>query len=403
MQPKFYRKVLKNGMTLVFEKRNLPVVSVAFAVRAGGINESLNEKGISHFIEHMLYKGTPKRNWMQITSEIEKNGGFFNGFTSDEITGYYCKMPSEKLNVALDVLIDLIKNPKFDADEIDKERKVIFEEIKMHRDSPKRYVFEEVNKCLYSGTMSMNLAGNSKTLNSINREKIVRKFGEIYQPNNFVMCVVGCADFENLVKVAEKNFSNDKGKILEQKIVLKNSEKVEKRKGIEQANLVFAYHVPVTKDQKSYTARVLSALIAEGGSSRLFSEIREKRNLAYVIYGGSEIGKRFAVNFIYVGTMKENVSKVKKLILNEFEKVSKELDKKELEKVKTQLIGQFHIGMEDSQEQIINLLHSEICGNAKDFYAFEKEIKKVKLEDVKKMASKVKKGNYSFFALVPEL
>ena len=121
MKPRFYRKVLKNGMTLLFEKRSLPIVSVAFAVRNGGVNERISEKGISHFIEHMLYKGTPTRNAKQIAEEIEKNGGDLNGFTSEEITAYWCKMPSKHLNVALEVLSDMVKNPLFDAKELEKE------------------------------------------------------------------------------------------------------------------------------------------------------------------------------------------------------------------------------------------------------------------------------------------
>ena len=140
-------------------------------------------------------------------------------------------------------------------------------------------------------------------------------------------------------------------------------------------------------------------MMAEGMSSRLFSEIREKRNLAYAVKGDSAITKDFAYNLIYVGTMKENVEKVKKLILEEFEKVAEGLGEKELKEVKEQLIGNFHISMEDSQTQMTNLLFSEAEGNAKDFYDFEKKISEVKLEDVKDLAN-IK--DYSFFALVPE-
>src|SRR3989338_8425948 len=111
MQAEFYKKKLKNGMTILLEKRNLPIVSVAFAVRAGGINETAQEKGISHYIEHMLYKGTPSRNTQKIASEIERKGGILNGFTADAITAFWCKMPSKHLDTALDVLSDMIKNP----------------------------------------------------------------------------------------------------------------------------------------------------------------------------------------------------------------------------------------------------------------------------------------------------
>src|SRR3972149_9973969 len=132
MYNKFFRKILKNGMTLIFEKRNLPVVSIGIAVRCGGVNESLSERGISHFIEHMLYKGTKNRTSKQISQQIEKNGGVMNGFTEEQMTAFWCKMPSDKLKVALDVLSDMAKNPLFDAKEMEKERKVIFEEMKIY-------------------------------------------------------------------------------------------------------------------------------------------------------------------------------------------------------------------------------------------------------------------------------
>ncbi len=402
MKGNFKKKVLKNGLTILFEKRDLPVVSVAFAVRAGGINESLEEKGISHFIEHMLYKGTPTRSSKKIAEEIEKNGGSLNGFTSEEITGYLCKMPSEKLGIALEVLGDMINNPLFDEKELDKERLVIFEEIKMYKDNPRLHVFDEIQKSLYKGTMGISLAGTFETMNSINHEKIVKKFKEIYTPNNLILCVVGNADFLEIVKFAEDNFSEEKGEIPEQIFDIHNSSKTEIREGIDQANLVFAYHVPVASDNKSFVARVLSAITAEGMSSRLFSEIREKRNLAYAIKGESNINKRFAYNLIYVGTMKENVEEVNSLILKEFEKISNELDEKELGEVKQQLIGHYKLSMEDSQDQMIGLIASEVHSKAEDFYDFEENIKNIKLENVKEMASKIKEGNYSFFALVPK-
>jgi len=289
----------------------------------------------------------------------------------------------------------------FDEKELEKERKVIFEEIKMCHDNPLKHIFDEIQKCLYNGTMGINLAGTYETMNSIDKKKILKKFGEIYHSNNMILCVVGDADFEKIIRFAEKNFGDKKGKVPEQKFNLKNESKIEKRKGIDQANLVFAYHVPLAQEKKSYAARVLSCLMAGGMSSRLFSEIREKRNLAYVVKGDSSINKDFAYSLVYVGTTKENVGIVKKLILEEFEKVSNNLDEEELKQVKGQLIGNYQISMEDSQTQMVNLLSSEINGNAEDFYKFEKNISDVKLKDVRELAKKAKE-KFSFFVLVPE-
>lgn len=401
MKTGFYRRVLKNGMTVILEKRDLPIVSVAFAVKHGGVNEKKEEKGISHFIEHMLYKGTPSRDAKKIAEEIEKKGGELNGFTSEEITAYWCKMPSKNLDCALEVLSDMIKNPLFDEKELEKERKVIFEEIKMYHDNPRLHTFDEIQKLLYNGTMKINLAGTFETMNSISREKIIKKFKEVYTSNNLILCVVGNADFDKLVLFAEKNFDKSKSKINLEKFDLENGSKTEERVGIDQANLVFASHVPLAGDKTSYSAVVLNALMAGGMSSRLFNEIRMKRNLAYAVKGEANINKNFAYNIIYVGTMKENVEKVKKLILDEFEKVSISLMEEEVKQIKEQLIGNYHISMEDSQEQMVNLLGHEIQGDAKEFYNFEKEILKVKLEDVKSLAKKATQ-DYSFFALVPK-
>ncbi len=400
MKKNFKKKVLSNGMTILFEKRNLPVVSVVFAVKAGGINESEEEKGISHFIEHMLYKGTPSRNAKQIAEEIEKNGGELNGFTSEEITAYYCKISSKHFNTVLEVLADIVKNPLFDKKEMEKERKVIFEEIKLYKDNPRLHSFDEIQKSLYTGTMSINLAGTFETMGSIDRKKMIEKFKKTYTPNNMVLVVVGDADFNKIVEFVEKKFGNEKGKVPKQKFDLKNEKRIETRTGIDQANLVFAYHTPLSSDKRNNIARVLSCLMAGGMSSRLFDEIRGKRNLAYSVKGDSNINKDFSYNFIYAGTMKDNVEKVKKLILDEFKKVSKDLTEKELQQVKDQLIGNYQLSMEDSQSQMVNLLISEVHGKAEDFYSFEKDISEVKLKDVREMASKVEKS-HSFFALVP--
>ena len=399
MKHEFFRKVLGNGMTVMFEKRDLPIVSVAFATKYGGIHESVNERGIAHFIEHMLYKGTKKRTAKQIAEEIEKNGGELNGFTNEIITAFWCKMPSKHLNVALSVLSDMVKNPLFDAKETEKERKVIFEEMKIYHDTPSHYVFEKIQALLYDGPLKIPLIGTYETMNSIGSGKLLVKFKEAYKPNNLVLCVVGDADFSQIVKFAEKNFGNEKGLLKSQKIIPKNAKKLETRKGIDQANMVLAFHSPLSTDKKVYAAEVLMAMMGEGMSSRLFQEIRAKRNLAYSIHGALDTSKYFSYSHVYVGCLKKNIEKVKKLILDEFEKVSKEITEKELNQVKEQLIGNYYISMEDSVLHMHKLISSEVNDDIEEFYKYEKNIKAVKLEDVKGLA-KIK--DYSLFVLVPE-
>lgn len=401
MKGKFYRKVLKNGMVVLLEKRKLPVVSVAFAVRQGGINESLDERGISHFIEHMLFKGTKRRTSKQISEEIERRGGELNAFTDEEITAVWCKIPSKHIGIALDVLTDSIKNSSFPEKELGKERKVIFEEMKIHKDNPQYYVFLKLPSILYEAPLGTPLIGTEETMNSIDRRKLLDRFKTSYTPNNLILCAVGDVEFKKLVDFAEKNFGNKKTKLMQQKIILKHDQKIEKRKAISQANLLYAFHSPLSTDNKFYAAQILIELMAAGLSSRLFQEIREKRNLAYAIFGKLNSSAFYSYSYIYVGTMKENLEKVKAIILKEFEKVSRNLEEKELSQIKEQIIGNYYISMEDSRSQMANLLNYEIDGNAERYYDFEEKIKKVKLADVKNLAGKAGK-EYSFFALVPE-
>ena len=364
------------------------------------MHEKEEEKGISHFIEHMLYKGTKKRSAKQIAEEIENKGGDINGFTGETITTYWCKMPSKHLNVALDVLTDMVKNSVFDEKEFEKERKVIFEEIKMHRDNPMRYVVDKIHTFLYTKPFGIDLIGTYESMNSITREKILKRFNEIYRPNNMILAVVGNADFSKIVDFAKKNFDNEKGFLPKMRIKEKNQTGIEKRKGIDQANLVFAYHAPLARDRKSYAAMVLNTIMSAGSSSKLFQEIREKRNLAYAIKGDIDINKDFSYSLIYAGARKENVDKIKKIILEEFEKASQTLTEKELEEAKENIIGNTMISTEDSQSQLVQLMAWELAdGNAKNFYDFEKNIRRVTLAEVKNLA---KLKNYSFFALVPE-
>jgi predicted Zn-dependent peptidase len=402
MKKNFKKKILGNGLTILFEKRNTPLVSLAIASRVGGINESEKEKGISHFIEHMLYKGTHKRNAFQIASEIEKNGGELNGFTSEETTAFWCKLPFDKCELGLEILFDIIKNPKFDLLEMEKERKVIFEEIRMRKDNPRIYVLDKNLENLYKKPFGINLIGTYKSLESLTRKNLIEKWKNAYATDNLILCCVGNYNFNKLVEFAKKNFDKSFSKMRDFKIKKIKKEKLEKRKGIDQTNLIFSVHGPKSGEKLNSAFYVLFTLMGGGMSSILFSEIREKRNLAYYIKAEVDSSKKYCYGLFCIGTNKENIPKIKKIILEEFKKVSRNLSEKELNQIKTQIIGNYLISMEDSQEQMVNLIHHEVSDlGAESFYDFEKRIKEVKLKDVKKLASKIKRGNHSFFALIP--
>jgi predicted Zn-dependent peptidase len=396
------RKVLNNGMTVVFKPRENKVVSVAFAVRYGGGNEKAQDKGIAHFIEHMLYKGTEEMNSKEISTEIEKKGGELNGFTSEQVTAFWCKIPSKHIDVALKVLGEMVKNPKFEKEDIEKERKVIFEEMKMYKDNPQLHVFEKFKSCLYKGDFSLPIIGSEESMKNNSQEKLKSFFSKIYCPKNMILVVVGEADFEKICDFAEDFFQEKNFEELDKPIIERiNKEEIEKREGVDQANLILGYHSPLPSDKKIYAAHLLSVLMGGGMSSRLFHEIREKRNLAYAIKAFLEGEKDFAYSGIYVGTMKENVEEVKNLILDEFEKVGRDLKEEELEQIKDQVIGNYLISQEDSHNLLFNVLFAEIKGNVQEVEEFTEKIREVKLGDVKELAKNVKE-NYSFFALIPK-
>jgi len=392
----FYRKKLDNGLNVLFEKRKLPVVTSAVTMKYGSEYETENLKGVSHFIEHLVFKGTKNRTQKQISDEVEKKGGVLNAFTSEEVTCFWNKLPSRHLELGIGISADLALNPLFDGGELEKERKVILEEIKMYKDNPQFYVLKKIKSLLYKNPFGMNISGTEETMNKMKREDVLGAYSN-YSTNNMMLAVIGDSDFEEICSIGKKLFPK-KSKITKEIIPEKiNGELIEKRKDVDQANLVFSYHVPSLLEKNRYSAEIIDAILNEGMSSRLFQEIREKRGLAYAVKGLLQQDKNYGYQMIYIGTKKENILKVKELILKEIKKLQK-LGQRELSEAKEQLIGLRQVGSEESEEVLMGLITEENAGNAEEFYKYEDRINALKLEDVKKLAE-IK--NYSFMALVP--
>ncbi|OGJ22074.1 hypothetical protein A3K73_06510 [Candidatus Pacearchaeota archaeon RBG_13_36_9] len=397
MKQEFYRKKMDSGLTVLFEKRKLPVVTSSVTMKFGSEYEPANLKGVSHFIEHLVFKGTKNRSQKQISEEIEKKGGVLNAFTSEEVTCFWNKLPSRYFELGIDVATDLALNPLFDKEELEKERKVILEEIKMYKDNPQFYVIKKVKSLLYKNPFGMNISGTEETMNKMKREDVLDVYRD-YSTNNMMLTILGNCEFEEICEIGRRLFPK-KDKQISQFLPEKtNGELIEKRKGLDQANLVFAYHVPSLLEKNRYSAEVVDAILNEGMSSRLFQEIREKRGLAYAIKGLLQQDKNYGYQMIYVGTTKGNILKVKELILKEIKKLQI-LEQRELSEAKEQLIGLREVGSEESEEVLAALITEENAGNAEEFYKYEERINALKLEDVKKLA---KLKNYSFMALVPE-
>jgi len=397
---KFLKRKLKNGMVVLMEKRELPLVSASITNRFGGSYENSKIKGIAHFIEHLVFTGTKTRSHEDISREIEKKGGILNAYTANEVTSFWFKLPSKHLFSGMNIITDIMKNPKFDKKKFEKEKKVILEEIKMYRDDPQKHVFEKIEEVLFETPFGDGIIGSEETIKAMDRDFVYEYYQMAYNPENYIATIVGDGDFEKICEYLEKSFEK-KGRGIEQpKIVKKNGEIIEEREGIDQANFIFAVHAPLMHEKEYPVLEVLDAYLADGMSSRLFLKIREEKGLAYAVKSSINAEKNYSYYIIYVGTTKEAVPEVKKLILEGFAEI-KDMGEKDLKEAKERVIGLMRVESEDSSRVMHELLFSELSGKAEDYYEFEKKINKVELGEVKKLASELIKG-YSTAAVLPK-
>lgn len=392
----FHRKKLENGLIVIFEKRKAPVVAVASSVKFGAQYEKEDMKGISHLIEHMVFKGTKNRTVQEIPKEIESKGGIINAFTGEEITSFWNKLPSKYFKLGADISIDLVLNPLFDKKALEREKKVILEEIKMYHDNPSTYVLEKIKEMLYEKPFNMPVAGSAEIILKLSREKVVELFDSIYSSNNMIFSVVGNTSWGRVLEQARR-FPRTEKKINLIPIIPKNGESVERRRGIDQAHEVLGFHMPKLGDKNRYAAEIFDSILGGGMSSRLFQEVREKRGLCYVVKSSLEQSRDYAYEFIYAGSLKEKVREIKRVVLREIKKL-KELKKSDFNEAKERLIGLRQISKEKCDSTMTELLLEEIGGDAKNYYIYEDKINSVKLQDVRQL-SKLK--GYSFVALVP--
>jgi len=394
----FQKTKLKNGMTIIHESRPLPVVSLSITNRFGGAYENSKIKGIAHVIEHLLFTGTKTRTHEQISREIEKKGGHLNAFTAQQVTSFWFKLPSEHIFSGLDILTDMLNNPAFPKEKFEKEKRVIIEEIKMYHDNPRMAAMEQIEKNLYDKPFGELIIGSKETVSAIDRNFLMEFYKQMYNPKNFIVTIVGKADFKKVCEYLEKNFASTKETPKLPPIKKLNKETTEERADQDQAHLVFAIHAPLPSDKKYYDLAVLDAYLANGMSSKLFLEIREKRGLAYAIKSDIDAETNYSHYTIYVGTTKEAIPKVKKLILQEFKNIEN-MTEKDLEEAKQRVIGLHKISKEESINVMNELMFSELTGKAEDYYEQEEKIQAVKLADVKAMA---KINKFSTAAIVPK-
>ena len=400
----FNKKTLDNGMIVLHEKRDVPVTTVMLGTRYGSAYEKEEEKGIAHFIEHLCFKGTEKRTAKEIACEVEKTGGLLNAFTAEEMTAYYVKLPSRHLNMAMDVLFDIFFNPVFPEEDVAREANVICEEIRMYNDEPRMHVLKRIKENLYKKPFGIFAAGLQENVKKFKREDLLKRHREVYVPENSVLCVVGNNDFDDVVKIAEE-FSRDVKRDLVKhnvaEVSLNNLNNEEKRDNLQQANICLGFHFPRLGEKERYAAEVFSAILGQGMSSVLFTEVREKRGLAYAVRTFLELGREYGYMLIYIGTDKSKTKEVEEICLQKFHDM-KDLNEEDIIEGKKQVIGNHDVDKEESNNTALNLIYEEICNpcvGAESYYKYKENIENVSLDDIKKIADKTE---YASFKLLPQ-
>lgn len=353
-----YKKTtFKNGLRVITVPfKNTETVTALILVGTGSQYEKKELSGISHYLEHLVFKGSRKYpNALRIATSLDELGAQFNAFTTDEVTGFYVKVVKDKIAVALDVMGDFLKNPLFASSEIERERGVILEELNMYRDMPSRHVHELFQKVLWGDQPAGRPVGGAEdSVRNIKRSDILKYFSSHYRNENIVVVFAGNLSHTRGLKLAKKYFGSlPAGSTEEKRPVTKFSVgspliSIEHRKS-DQTHIILGVPGFDLSDERRYALFVAGAILGGGMSSRLFTEVREKRGLAYSIGAGSDSGTDYGEFMISGGITNSKLQAALRIIIGELSKIKKiAVPKRELAKAKSSIEGHMFIGLESS-------------------------------------------------------
>lgn len=388
--------VLDNGLTVIFERRKRGSVVIEVLVNVGSNHENENERGLSHFMEHILFEGTKKRpSNLEISNEIEKIGGDFNAYTSNERTCFYIRVLKKHFSKGIEVLADILQKSLFEEKNIAKEKNIVLKEVDMIYDEPKFYQWILFQKNLFKKHPCKNPTyGSKKVINALTREKAVAFFKKHYSANNMVISIVG--DVPNWKQEVQEKFQMRRGvrnklKKIVEPVPKKTLVKKEKR-NVVNTYFVLGFKTVPRKHKDSYILEVINGILGRGQSGRMFTEIRSKRGLAYDVGTQSVCDVTFGYFAIYATIDRKNINLVKELIVNECEKL-KTITKNDLKEAKDFIEGDYLLELEDSQKVADQILFWEQVGNAHLMKTFIKNIKKVTISDVRRVVDKYFKNH----------
>jgi len=370
-QLNIYKKtILSTGIKILSE--TIPYVksfSLGFWFNVGSRDENLKNNGISHFIEHMLFKGTQKRSARKIADEIESCGGYLNAFTSKEHTCFYGRGLSEHLPKTFNVLADMIQNPSFKPVEIKKEAGVVIDELCDIEDNPEELIFDKFEEIIYSGNpLSMPIIGTQKNIKSFSQLDLFNFIKEKYTANRLIIAASGSVDHEQIVKLTEKFLLKDLGtsplkrRYISSHALPNRLEIIEKE--IQQVHAIIGRTTKGSKEDKRDEAAVLAQLLGEGSSSRLFQAVRERNGIAYQV--NSFLNSFYDISSfgVYLSTNEKMMDKALSIIMKEFKKLrEKRISERELKKAKESLKGSFILHLESTTNRMMRIAQSELYFN----------------------------------------
>lgn len=377
-----------SGIEIIFDKlENISTCSVGVFVKTGSKDESDSEEGISHVLEHMVFKGTEKRNYFQISEEVDYLGASVNAHTTKEETVFYINALTEFLGKSVDILFDIVTNSLIDSEELEKEKDVIVEEIKMYKDSPDDLVFElNYGDCI-KGQYSKLIIGTEKSVKGFTSEEIKKYYKERYTKDNIVIVVSGNFNEDEIISKVDEYFDKLGDKKVNRREEIDFSFVVGERKEAKEINQV---NICISFEGEKYNSKtkiyndISSSIMGGSMSSRLFQEIREKNGLAYSVYTYNQYYQEGGIVSTYIGTNIENYEKAIKLTLDEFEKLRKNgITEVELQKAKNKYLSRIAFSMENPRSRMSILGNYYTRKNEiLDIENLKKEVKETKLEDI---------------------
>lgn len=386
---------LKNGIPVLMDKiEGINSVTFGIFVKTGAKNELSGEEGVSHLLEHMMFKGTKTKSAKDISEIIDNEGGIINAYTGKENTVYYVQMLSNRLKEGIEVLTDMFLNSTFSEENLEKEKNVVIEEIRMYDDIPEEIVHDRNTALVINGVQGNVVLGSEKSIREMTREKLVKYFKEQYRPENIVISIAGNFSYEDISEILNnglgtiENISPEREYNGEMEI---RSIENKITKDTNQIHLCFNTKGCSLTSNKRYEVAIISNTLAGNMSSRLFQKIREDRGLAYSVFSYTSSFEEGGLFTVYAGTTKKDYKEVLEIIENEFEDIKENgITEYELQKSKNQFLSAVTFGLESSKGRMNRMANSYLLyKEIKNLDEILDQIEKITVEDIKKAAQEM--------------